>query len=108
MKKSVLKIMAMVVMLAAPVFQTSAAGKPVTAAAAENASARQVKKYYVTSDVLNVRSGPGTGYSVVGTITRGMEVRVFSIKGEKGNRWAKIRFQGLTAYASAKHLAKKR
>lgn len=105
MKKNVLKIMAIAVTLSAPVVHSSAA-EPVMAA--ENASSRQSgKKYYVTSDVLNVRSGPGTDYSVTGSLTHGMEVKVVSIEGENENRWAKIQFGGLTAYVSAKHLAKK-
>lgn len=108
MKRPILKIIAMAVALAAPAVQASVAQEPVTAIAAEGTSARQsAKKYYVASDILNIRSGPGTDYSTLGSLTRGMEVKVFSIQGEKGNRWAKIRFAGLTAYASTKYLAKK-
>lgn len=106
MKKDVLKIMTMAVMLSIPVVSSTATG---SALAAESTSARQyVKKYYVTSDVLNVRSGPGTDYPVIGSLTHGMEVKVASVRGEKGNRWAKIRFEGLTSYVSAKHLVKVR
>lgn len=106
MKKNVLKIITMAVVLSAPVVHSSAA-EPVMAA--ESASARQsVKKYDVTSDVLYVRSGPGTEYPVIGSLTRGMEVKAISVIGEKGNRWVKIRFEGLTSYVSAKHLAKAR
>ena len=76
---------------------------PVPVMAAEHSAA---KKNYVTSDVLNVRSGPDTDCSVIGTLTRGMRVKVYSIRGEKGNRWARIRFQGVTAYVSAGYLAK--
>lgn len=107
MKKSNRKITAVIMaaLLASGALQMSAAVKPVTVSAAEGVSAKQ---YYVTSEVLNVRSGPDTAYSVLGTLTRGIRVNVYSIRGEKGNRWAKIRFQGLTAYVSAKHLAKSR
>lgn len=63
------------------------------------------KPYAVTSDMLNVRSGPGMDYRVIGTITRGMRVNVYSMRGEKENRWARIRFQGVTAYVSAKYLS---
>lgn len=108
MKKPVLKIMAMAAMLAAPVFPASALKEPATVMAAEGTPAkRSVKTYYVTSNTLNVRSDPGTDYSVLGSFTRGCEVKVLSIRGDKGNRWAKIRFQGLTAYVSVNHLAKK-
>lgn len=104
MRKNMLKIMAIVGMLSVSAVRLSAA-EPVMAS--ENVSAkRSVKQYYVTSDVLNVRSGPGTDYPVIGSLTHGMKVKVFSVKGEKGNRWAKIRFEGLTSYVSAKHLAK--
>lgn len=106
MKKRVLQLMAAAVILAAVPIVPPPAAK--TVMAAENTSARhRVKKYYVTSDVLNVRSGPGTDYSVIGSLTHGMEVKVTAFTGEKGNRWAKIRFVGITAYISAKHLAKK-
>lgn len=105
MKKNVLKIMTMAVMLSIPVVSSTAAGP---ALAAESTSARQyVKKYYVTSDVLNVRSGPGMDNSVIGSLTHGMEVKVIAIESENKNRWAKIQFEGLTAYVSAKHLAPK-
>lgn len=106
MKKNVLKIMTMAVILSIPAVSPTAAGP---ALAAESTPVRQsVKKYYVTSDVLHVRSGPGTDYPVIGSLTHGMEVKVISVRGEKGNRWAKIRFEGLTSYVSAKHLAKVR
>lgn len=108
MKKQVFKIMAMAVMLATPVVQASAAKAPAKVTAERGTSTKQsLKKYYVTSNALNIRSGPGTDYSILGTLTKGMEVKVASIKGGKGNRWAKIRFQGLTAYAYANYLAKK-
>ena len=63
------------------------------------------KPYAVTSDMLNIRSGPGMDYRVIGTITRGMRVNVYSMRGEKENRWARIRFQGVTAYVSAAYLS---
>lgn len=66
------------------------------------------EKYYVTSEILNVRSGPGTDYSVIGSLSKGMEIKVTSIDGEEGNRWAKFNFEGLTGYAFADYLAKKK
>lgn len=111
MKKPILKIMAIAALLAIPAVQASAIKEPVTVAAAEGAAKQPAKKYYVTAGVLNVRSGPGTDYSLVGSLTRGMEVKVISMigagKGKKGKRWAKIRFQGVTAYVSANHIAKR-
>ena len=106
--KKIFAILAMAGMLAVTVYESSAEKGAVTAVAAEGVSANQSgKKYYVTSEVLHVRSGPGTNYTVIGSLTKGMEVKVFSVRGEKGNRWAKIRFEGLTAYVSRNYLAKK-
>lgn len=45
-----------------------------------------VKRGKVTADVLNVRSGPSTAYSIVGKIYNGGEVFVYSVSGS----WVKI------------------
>ena len=42
--------------------------------------------YTVNVDVLNIRSGPGYGYSVIGTLTRGTVVNVIGTSGS----WSKI------------------
>lgn len=108
MKKHILTISVAAAMLAVPVFEASAIKAPVAASAAEaSAKPANAGKYYVTSDVLNVRSGPGTNYPVIGSLTQGLKVRVISVIGDKGNRWAKIKFEGLTAYVSRRYLAKK-
>lgn len=57
-------------------------------------------KYRVTATELNVRSGPGTGYSSIGTLKRGAIIKVKSIS----NGWAKFTFAGQTAYVSAEYL----
>ncbi len=106
MKKHILTISVAAAMLAVPLFGASAIKAPVVAAEA-SAKPANAGKYYVTSDVLNVRSGPGTNYPVIGSLTQGLKVRVISVIGEKGNRWAKIKFEGLTAYVSRRYLAKK-
>lgn len=105
MKKLYFKLAALAAAatLAAPVFQASVPKGCITAQAAK---AQRTKNYVVTADVLNVRCGPGTNDTVIGTLTKGMRVKVSSIIGEKDNRWAKIRFAGLTAYVSAKYLTK--
>ncbi len=54
----------------------------------------------VTGAVVNVRSGPGTGYSVVGQVTAG---RSYPVSGES-NGWYKINFNGMTAYISASYM----
>ena len=57
-------------------------------------------KYRVTATELNVRSGPGTGYSSIGTLKKGAIIKVKSIS----NGWAKFTFAGQTAYVSADYL----
>lgn len=59
-------------------------------------------KYRVTATELNVRSGPGTGYSSIGSLRRGTIIKVKSIS--KG--WAKFTFAGQTAYVAADYLEK--
>lgn len=106
LKKTAYKITALAaaaVLSASSVF-VSAGAHPVPVLAAQHSAAKQ---YYITADVLNVRSGPDKECSVIGTLTRGMQVKVYSIRGEHENRWAKIRFAGLTAYVSAKYLSRK-
>jgi hypothetical protein len=57
-------------------------------------------KYVVTtkSGGLNIRSGPGTGYRIVGSLKKGEQVEVDSIQ----NKWAKL--SNRTAYAHADFL----
>ena len=51
---------------------------------------------------LNVRSGPGTGYGKVGSISRGMTVLVLS----SSNGWSHILYNGTqTGYVSAQYLS---
>ena len=45
---------------------------------------------YVTASVLNVRSGPGTGYSVTGSLSRGTAVSVVA----ESNGWCKLALGG--------------
>jgi len=47
----------------------------------------EVGKQYVTTVSLNVRSGPGTQYTVIGGLSRGQIVSVVSISAEG---WAEI------------------
>src|SRR5688572_23194338 len=56
--------------------------------------------YYVATSDLNVRIGPGTGYSVSFTLQKGDEVELLS----KENNWYKIRYFGRTGYAFSKYL----
>lgn len=62
---------------------------------------RTVPGYYgVTADVLNVRSGPGTNYSIVGQLYYGQAILVNSIS----NGWARFKYNGINRYAKADYL----
>lgn len=57
--------------------------------------------YTVTANSgLNVRSGPGTGYSILGTLAYGTTVTVSAID----SGWATITYSGQTAYVSASYI----
>ncbi len=55
---------------------------------------------YTTAN-LNMRSGPGTDYSVILVIPKGSSVQVIS----SSNGWAKITYNGKTGYASTAYLS---
>jgi len=54
----------------------------------------------VTND-LNLRSGPGTGYRVIGTMPAGTYVDVIGCSGS----WCRVNWGGAVGYASASYLA---
>lgn len=58
---------------------------------------------YVTASALNVRSGPGTSYSVMKQLTYGSAVKV---TGQTGN-WYSITIDGKTGYVSASYISDK-
>ena len=58
--------------------------------------------YSVTTTNLNIRSGAGTKYSVLGTLKQGAKISVISIN----NGWAKFTYNNRTAYVSYNHLKK--
>ena len=66
--------------------------------------------YVVTCSKLNVRSGPGTQYSIIGTLNRGATVRTFDSNGfdiriEPGiSNWVKILYNGSFGYCNALYL----
>ena len=78
----------------APVYSTSTASV-MTLAVATNTTTK-----YVNASSLNVRSGPGTSYSIVGGLSDGAKVDVIS----ESNGWAKIVYNDGEAYVSAKYL----
>ncbi len=49
---------------------------------------------------VNVRSGPGTGYSKLGQLTKGQTVEKLGVSGS----WTKINYNGETAYVSTRYL----
>ena len=61
--------------------------------------ATQAAPGVVTSNV-NVRSGPGTGYGVVGVIQAGATVDVVACQGS----WCQIAFDGGSGYANRSYL----
>lgn len=72
---------------------------------AEQAIAKKyTPKVKVTANVLNIRSGAGTKYKVIGSFTNGAEAELL----EKGKDWMKIRFSSggtkKTGYVYAKYV----
>lgn len=53
-----------------------------------------------TSTSLNLRSGPGTGYSVILTMPKGAVVTVLSTS----NGWSKVTYSGISGYAATQYL----
>jgi len=51
---------------------------------------------------LNVRKGPGTGYSKLGSVASGAKVKVTGVSGE----WYAIEYNGKTGYVSKEYIAK--
>lgn len=66
----------------------------------QTSSAPQGKTMYTNASVLNVRSGPNTGYQVVGQLPYGSQVTVLSTE---SNGWHKISFNNSTAYISGQY-----
>lgn len=56
---------------------------------------------YVNCSALNVRSGAGTSYSIITTITKDTKVEVISTS----NGWSKIKVGTTTGYVSSKYLS---
>lgn len=57
----------------------------------------------VTANVLNVRSGVGTGYSVIGKVYKGDEFNLLESK----SGWYKIKYRGKDGWVSGSYIAKK-
>ena len=51
-------------------------------------------KVNITSGSLNVRSGAGTGYSIVGSLKKGEAVKIYETKTVSGTQWGRISENG--------------
>lgn len=67
-----------------------------------SAPAMAATTYRVTADVLNVRSGPGTSYRILGTLRRGQTVSVTDTSGA----WRKFSYEGRAAWAHGDYLSR--
>ncbi|MEB2277785.1 SH3 domain-containing protein [Bacillus sp. ILBB4] len=56
--------------------------------------------YTVTASTLNVRSGAGTSYASIGSVTKGQKLSVVS----KSGSWYKINYNGRTGYVSSDYV----
>ncbi|WP_195939664.1 SH3 domain-containing protein [Romboutsia sp. 1001713B170131_170501_G6] len=65
-----------------------------------NESIKETK--VVNYEFLNVRSGPSTSHSKIGTLKKGDKVGVIS----ESNGWSKIKYDGKVAYVSSSYLSK--
>lgn len=72
-------------------------------ATASKATSSASEKGYVTASALNVRSGPGTGYAKVGSLSYGTSV-TFQDSGVAG--WYQISTGSISGYVSADYIAK--
>ena len=62
------------------------------------------QKIKATGDV-NVRKGPGLGYSTLGSIKKGSTLEFLGEikKDDRGVYWGKVRFNGATGWVSSKY-----
>lgn len=61
-----------------------------------------------SSDGINVRKGPGTGYSSLGTMKNGKTFTITGkVKDSKGVWWYRLTFNGKTGYVSSKYVKTK-
>ena len=63
-------------------------------------SSSTVSKGYINTMTVRFRSGPGTGYSIIGTYNTGKAVEILSYSGG----WAKCRIDGVEGYVLAEYV----
>lgn len=61
----------------------------------------QTNMYVSSTNGINLRKGPGTGYKTIETIPNGSKVRVVSSDDE----WSKVQYKGKTGYLSSQYLS---
>ncbi|TPB27153.1 hypothetical protein DIJ63_39030, partial [Burkholderia pseudomallei] len=60
-----------------------------------------IKIMYTITESLNVRTGPGTSYDKIGTLSKGSKVEVV----EESDGWSKIKFNDGYGYVSTNYLS---
>lgn len=84
-----------------PVSTENSANAPTASKPADDGFVTDKKTLYATA-ALNVRSGPGTGYSKMGSVSKGTKVTQLSRKGS----WSKIKLDdGSTGYVMSSYLS---
>ncbi|MEC3470069.1 SH3 domain-containing protein [Bacillus sp. BR_7] len=58
--------------------------------------------HYINASALNVRSGEGTNYRIIGALPQGQKVQVIS----ENSGWSKINYNGQTGYIGTRYLSK--
>lgn len=61
-----------------------------------------IGEYYINASALNVRSGEGTNYRIIGALPQGQKVQVIS----ENYGWSKINYNGQTGYIGTRYLSK--
>ncbi|PQZ56792.1 MULTISPECIES: C40 family peptidase [Bacillus] len=61
-----------------------------------------IGEYYINASALNVRSGEGTNYRIIGALPYGQKVQVIS----ENSGWSKINYNGQTGYIGTRFLSK--
>ena len=64
---------------------------------------KPIVKGKVTADVLNVRSGPGTEHTIIGTVYEGTIVEILD---DSNPSWYNILYSGGTGYVSSQYISK--
>lgn len=63
---------------------------------------QNLEQYTVSSQTLNIRSGPGKNFSIVSTLTQGDAVQILE---KESNGWWKIKFSEIEGYVFSQYLA---